>query len=1231
MHAAAVRVQARNEAVLASLRETVTGSGIALVDGAASRDERVGLLQAKFDAAGAGVAAQPLFADLDTCVCDDCRSVYSPAAYFVELLQYLRNNNLDDDPKYAGTGIEGTALGMLLRRRPDLADLELTCENTFTVLPYLDLATEVMESFTVHLAEYALDTHVPRQAVLDVFNVENETTAELQAQPQHVNYEAYCELKSAVRPFGLPYHQPIDRERIWLNYLGTSRFDVLDRFRTATERCDGADLDDDQQAELTRLHGVALDRACQAEYLGLTQEQYIHLARQAFWPREYFSLTAGAEVSEDDYLAKIGVRPVHEYYGYDFEAAMLDRDEGAASGLTFVAAQLLPRTGVTYVELSDLLRTRYLNPAFPSGAALRLTDAVRFRYRLLQGLVDTTSTDSRRRFGPLVDFLTQEQPGLSRDEVYQWARCSFEQIGGLIVLDAPGTRRLPLHGYLAIPDIVIGIVPEAPRATTQWRLTAEGVVTDVNTGAVAGQVTDAGLVTDLSGAPLDPNRTLTVLDDAGVQIGTVDSTGAIADRTGKRITWMLLDDCDLGPVRLDGTGVTTAEYDRIHRSIRLWRSTGWTILETDQALTGLSARPAAGPVTEAGDCAFVRLDSFAEPSGPCSAGEGGPQDPPCPPVPEPTEITVDFLAQLVALRRVLEITGLPLDRVLSFWADVSTAGDPSLYTRVFGSHNVLAIDPVFRPDANGHALAAAGKISDHVAGLQAALGLSATDLATVVQWRALPDELALASATVLFRHAVLAKYLRVKIPDLVGVVAVFGDPFVSASAAWTFLADWQAAADAGLGYRQLDYVLLDHDDPCRPLAPGRVKVLRTTKALYDGLTAIDAAHPDLPADGFDQATDELVRSEAGLVFDQAVVTGLVGLLDGTSVHTTNAPAGLTLTVPDDLAATVAYVPRPKTTPPTAELRVTGILTPAATARVKTLSASPAWSAALDRAAAQPRRFFTETLQALFPAPDDAAAILLAGDVNPPPDPAAAGAGPPAGTAPGTAPGKRLYLLRALLPQLRARLAHKMIVETVAGESGLAADVTDTLLSGVLVVGAAPTRAIDALLGLRQAAPAGAGWHGYLLPPAGGAYTFVVTGSDTQPAALTLDGAPVAFPHQQEDPNNVWSSDLVTLKAGTLYQLDTGGAEVAQLQWRTATSPTTPVPASALLPSYAADGADEVFARVAKAAILIGALGLSADECAYLQGLRRLQLQQAHPGGLAPGARLRCAAGRAAAG
>ncbi|MGH1552097.1 hypothetical protein ACRAWF_07845 [Streptomyces sp. L7] len=49
VHATAVSVQARNEAVLASLRDAVTGSGIALADDGSTRDERIDLLQAKLD------------------------------------------------------------------------------------------------------------------------------------------------------------------------------------------------------------------------------------------------------------------------------------------------------------------------------------------------------------------------------------------------------------------------------------------------------------------------------------------------------------------------------------------------------------------------------------------------------------------------------------------------------------------------------------------------------------------------------------------------------------------------------------------------------------------------------------------------------------------------------------------------------------------------------------------------------------------------------------------------------------------------------------------------------------------------------------------------------------------------------------------------------------------------------------------------------------------------------
>jgi hypothetical protein len=1217
IHSTAVDIQVRNEAALAAFRDTVTGSGIALVDDGRSRDERIELLRARLEESGASVQTHQLFPDLDTCACDDCHSVYSPAAYFVELLQYLRNNNLDYNPRYPNTGvqgIEGTALEMLFRRRPDLGELELTCENTNTVLKHVDTALEVMESFTIYLDDYREDTHKPKQATLDAFNIENETTAELEAQPLHVNYDAYCRLMYAIRPFSLPYHQALDRARIWLRYLKTSRYEMLDAFRTDTEHCEGAKLDEKQQDELNTLHRVVLDRSVNAEYLGLTQEQYIHVTREAFWPRRYFELTSGRDLPEADYRAQIGVRPTHEYFGYASEAEMLDVREETRTGLTFVRAQLLPRTGLSYGELSALLETRYLNPVLPDGAARRLTEAVRFRYQFLHGLVDTTSDDPRRRFGRLVDFLAEEQPGFDRGELYRWVRCTFEPLSGLVVLEFPGSRELPLHGYLADSK-----KEGTPRI---GRLNGDGSVTTLDGKSMIGYVSDDVRVLDLSRSPLSGGD-LDLLNEAGEFIGFVDFDGKLIDQKNDRFaSWLVLNSCDLDRVRLthlDGTLVSASEYDRLHRFVRLWRSTPWSIAETDQALTGLSHAAATSPAGQGdADCGFVNLASF---SVPCPPGSGGddPDDPPCPPVPEPPEITPDFLAELVAVRQVLERTGLPLERVLSFWADLSTAGEPSPYTRVFGSHNVLAIDPVFRPDAHGNVLDAAGKISDHSPGLQAALGLSSADITALVQWRQLPDELTLHAATLLYRHAVLAKYLRVRVSELVKVVSVFGDPFTGAHAAHAFLEDWQAAADAGVTYRQLAYLLHDEDDPARPVSPSRVAVLRATKAIYDGLTGIEASHRDLAPDAYGDATDDRVRSEAGLIFEQSVVEGLGGLLDGTSVYTEAAPAGLTIEIPDDLTGMLAYVSKSQGGSVSAELRVTGILTPEAIARAKALSARPAWSAAIERVGAQPRRFFAENLRTLFDKPGEADKALLCGDDNPPSGPGVpvlsdgttlagtplhggVSAGKPLeGIAPlGTAPRKRLYLLRALLPELRARLAHKLIVETVAGESGLAQDVVDTLLTAALEVGTPARSAMDALLGLRDVATTGTGWRGYLLAPAAGTYSFVVTGDDADPPALTLNGAPVVFPPRGDDSYDGWSSDPVLLKAGTLYALDTGELPVSRLQWRTTTSPATPIPASALLPSLVTDGVDEVFRLVGRAAILVSGLALTSDECAHLQ-------------------------------
>jgi hypothetical protein len=72
-----------------------------------------------------------LFGDRSACRCTHCRSVLGPSAYLVDLLHLLDKTGFD---------------GQLQARRPDIAELELTCENANTTLPYVDLVLEILEA-----------------------------------------------------------------------------------------------------------------------------------------------------------------------------------------------------------------------------------------------------------------------------------------------------------------------------------------------------------------------------------------------------------------------------------------------------------------------------------------------------------------------------------------------------------------------------------------------------------------------------------------------------------------------------------------------------------------------------------------------------------------------------------------------------------------------------------------------------------------------------------------------------------------------------------------------------------------------------------------------------------------------------------------------------------------------------------------------------------------------------
>ncbi len=96
-----------------------------------------------------------MFGSQDYCECDHCKSIFSPAAYFVDLMRFIEDNV---HFWQLTTGMPTTYLSdsdsqpiSLKARRPDLPNLELSCENTNSVLPYLQIVNEIKESYIQHV------------------------------------------------------------------------------------------------------------------------------------------------------------------------------------------------------------------------------------------------------------------------------------------------------------------------------------------------------------------------------------------------------------------------------------------------------------------------------------------------------------------------------------------------------------------------------------------------------------------------------------------------------------------------------------------------------------------------------------------------------------------------------------------------------------------------------------------------------------------------------------------------------------------------------------------------------------------------------------------------------------------------------------------------------------------------------------------------------------------------
>lgn len=347
---------------------------------------------------------EALFGALDYCACSECRSVYSPAAYMVDILRFLREKD--------AVAYKRTAVDVLFSRRPDIAETELSCTNTNTPVPYIDLVNELLETATAPLSSFTpfpialsfastLDQRTISAALRDAFSPKLSSKAaieiqelgerwivtepayrytikrkdsqlivtsrgrqtsgtkdELAANPEYVHQPAYDKLKTRVYPFHLPFHLPLEETRSYLLHLGVQRSQLAEALLPHRELA--TNLRDLQSAK---------------EALGLGPVQA--------------AIITGSKVAVDG-LDLSTVHP-NEYWGFALPNVVISDPSDPDTTLSGPWYRLLSRidlllkqagwtegteSGKGFVKLLELLDMRYVNPFLTGSQTDRLLTIV---------------------------------------------------------------------------------------------------------------------------------------------------------------------------------------------------------------------------------------------------------------------------------------------------------------------------------------------------------------------------------------------------------------------------------------------------------------------------------------------------------------------------------------------------------------------------------------------------------------------------------------------------------------------------------------------------------------------------------------------------------------------------------------------------------------------------------------------------------------------------------------
>jgi len=788
---------------------------------------------------------ESLFGSMDFCECEHCRSVLSPAAYFVDLLQFVDIENQvwanfleqwkathggQDYPHKDKNGQPMKPYDVLIERRPDLPHIQLTCENTHTALPYIDIANEILEYYVANGKLTAEAAHDTGEA----------TTAELLAEPQNVIREAYDALVQARYPLSLPFDRWLETARAFCNYFETPLHQLLEVFRPTDALFDATKAYD--RAAIF-VEALGLSPAEVALFTGadpLTDDKWHALygfpaVRAAIQsptntgdatlsiPNSdaeklspgllctFFDTSANALARETRAIAAIGAA---DSGGAGRTTITLSGvwttppDAGdllvcAVPAMLNSAKALSRRLGVSYKEITEIVQTGFVNPELTKLVLL---------YKLGVSIRDARFYQDHKSFyDQNKDLIGKERGSLSPAD-----QARFDALANQV----PNTT---LTGWDVLNEV----------AGFERRL--ESLAAEFNTTLNALQTAIANLPFDKALVLADP--------DAGCNFDLTTLQYA------------------------DGKKAQPLDFLRINLFVRLWKKLGWSIEETDRALTTFI--PATALVDETT-------------------------------LPNWLKTGLIYLAHLKALEEKVKVGKQSRIKLLTLWADIPTTGKKPLYAQLFLTKSVLKTAPVFDHPLGQYLSDGSIKLKDHLLALQGALGLTADDIAAVLAdaGKTLDDALSLPNVSLLYRYGLLAKGLKLSVRELIALKQLSGlDPFKPLhtqplqtlnddhpfTQTLAFVETAEAVKASGLKIEDLDYLLRHRFDPNGKYRPNPAATQALLKTLAEGIRAIRAEHtvPDDPS----TLTDEVLQQKLGLVLPAEVVTTFLAMLNGTVEYT----------------------------------------------------------------------------------------------------------------------------------------------------------------------------------------------------------------------------------------------------------------------------------------------------------------------------------------------------------